>query len=166
MCTPLLHFHRVACRYRRLIWGLLIVLTMMVPSVISIAQPIADPDANAPGEFVASKPEDIVGIWETWFGGDIAYMRYNADGTSILASTLDALQNNYGVHGRFWFVGTVLHVEDKNSKGTGTYEIRVKTEGDTHVYLSFRVIEDPVRARAQDYERGMPRFDLSPQAAE
>jgi hypothetical protein len=91
-------------------------------------------------EFIASKPEDIVGIWETWYWGDIAYMQYKPDGTYILASTPEALENDYGKHGIFWFEGTVFHV--KGSGDEGTYEIRVKTGGDTRVHLSFQAIND------------------------
>jgi hypothetical protein len=160
MYTTLLNFYKVSCRYRGLIGGLLVVLTMLSAPATSIAQQ----PAPTPEEFMASKPEDIVGIWETRFWQEDAYLRFNADGAYIVASTLEALEDDHGHHGTFWFEEMVLHVKDY--RGEGTYEVRVKTEGDTRVHLSFQVLSDPFRARTRDWTKGMPRFEPSAQASE
>ncbi len=79
--TPL-NSYIVSCRCRRPIWGLLIILTIVLAPAISVAQQQAPSPTLAPGQFTASKIKDIVGIWKTQHKGAVAYMRYNADGTS------------------------------------------------------------------------------------
>jgi predicted esterase len=108
----------------------------------------------APSEFIASKVEDVVGIWETQFMGAVAYMQYEADGTSKLTDSLENLKKGIiGIPGTFWFEGTVFHVED--AYGEGTYEVRVQKEGDIPVHLDFVEINDPNPDRAGDLTAGM-----------
>lgn len=116
-------------------------------------------------EFVASKVEDVVGIWETQFMGSVGYMQYEADGTSKLASSLEDLENGIiGIPGTFWFEGEVLHVAD--DYGEGAYEITVHKKGDAPIQLDFLEIDDPNSNRAADLTAGMTWVAPSLQAAE
>jgi len=117
---------------------------------------------EAPGEFIASKVEDLVGIWETRFGGRVAYMQFEADGTLNLASTVEMLKQRATLilSGTFWFEGAVFHMKDNHVYGTGTYEVRVQKDEDKPIHLSFVVIDDPSRGRVADLTEGMSRIEL------
>ncbi len=158
--TPL-NSYVVSCRCRGLVWGLLIILTIVLAPAISVAQQPAPSPSLAPGELIASKIKDIVGIWKTQHKGAVAYMRYDADGTSKLAESLDDLSKGIIiVPGTVWFEGDVLHVKD--SYGQGTYRVRVRKEGNTPARLTFIKIDDPNTYRSQDMAAGMTWVAPSP----
>lgn len=117
--------------------------------------------ALAPGEFIASKVEDLVGIWETRGGGAVAYWQFEADGTLNVAPTVEMLEKRWAmISGTFWFEGTVFHMKDNHVSPTGTYEVRVQEEKGKPIHLSFTVIDDPVTGRVRELTAGMSRVEL------
>ncbi|MFB0547002.1 MAG: two-component regulator propeller domain-containing protein, partial [Anaerolineae bacterium] len=110
-----------------------------------------------PGEVIASKVEDLVGVWETRFMGVVAYMQFEADGTLTLARTVEKLESAPILSGTFWFEGTVFNMEDTLAYHTGKYEVRGQKEGDKPIYLTFIVIDDPDPDRVRDLTAGMSR---------
>jgi hypothetical protein len=105
-------------------------------------------------EVIASKVEDLVGIWESQYMGAVAYMQFEADGTFNLASTIEKLKTDPIAYGTFWFEGTVFNTKD-NLAPKCSYEVRVQKEGDRPIHLSFTVIDEPHPPRAQDLTKGM-----------
>ena len=159
MCPAVSHL-RISCFCkRRFIWMALAILT----PAISIAQ---EPTPTlAPNEFIASKADDIVGIWQSQFGGTMRYYtQYETDGTYVVASTIEDLEAKRGRRGTFSFEGTVYI--QKGRAGSGSYEIRVTKEGDKRVHLSFRVIDDSNTIRVRDLTAGMNRFEPPLQTSE
>jgi pimeloyl-ACP methyl ester carboxylesterase len=152
MCKLFVHVCRtLVCTYV-IVWMVLPIVLGMLTPLASMAQ--QSTPTLAPGEFVASKIEDIVGIWESRFIGAVAYMQYKADGTFKLAQSLEKLsQEILDISGTVWFEGTVLYVKDVY--GQGTYEVRVQKEGNTPTHLTYIVIADPVSDRTRDWNAGM-----------
>jgi TRAP-type C4-dicarboxylate transport system substrate-binding protein len=112
-----------------------------------------------PNELIASKPEDIVGIWETWFVGSVAYMQFEADGTLTLAYNVRDSKNYPILSGTFWFEGSLFKMKDNVGSGIGTYEIHVQKKDGNAVHLAFHAIEDPDATRRYDLSRGMTRSE-------
>jgi len=111
-------------------------------------------------EVIASKVEDLVGIWETRFMGAVAYMQFEADGTVKLAYTIKDMKRTQIMSGKVWFEGTVFHMDDNIDSGEGTYEVRVQKEGDRPVHLSFIAIDDAHNPnRLRDLTKGMTRVE-------
>jgi hypothetical protein len=114
----------------------------------STPTPLPPTATPAPVEVIATKVEDLVGIWTTRFKGEAAYLQYRADGTFRIAYTVADLVSKPAVSGTFWFEGTLFNTKD-NLCGKGTYEVRVQKGGDKPVQLSFTVVNDlcgpPVR---------------------
>ncbi len=70
------------------------------------------------------------------------YFRWEADGTAKRASTLDDLEENPDIDGRFWFEDGVYYVgDDPNCEGIGVYEAYLRIEGGRAVRLRMKVIE-------------------------
>ena len=110
-----------------------------------------------PDEFIASKIEDIVGVWEQHFMSGVAYIQYQEDGAWKLAYSVKDLETRPMMNGTFWFEGTVFTTKD--NYGQGAYEVRVTKEGGRAVHLGFSVIEDSLHDRIRDLSAGMTRID-------
>lgn len=148
-----INFYVLSFRCRGLIWGLLTILIILLTPAINAAQ---QPTSTlAPGEFIASKIEDLVGIWEMRFTGEVAYMQYKADGTWRLSQTIEELGSKPIARGTFWFEEKTYHHKGSLLEVIGRYEVRVQKEGDTPIRLSFITIEDQNPNRAQDLTAGM-----------
>jgi len=107
----------------------------------------------------ATRVEDLVGIWETWFTGSVAYMQFEADGTLTLGSRVEDLKRYPILSGTYWFEGSLFKVTESRHSEIGTYEVRVRKKDGNALHLSFHVIEDPVSHRAYDWGRGMMRVE-------
>lgn len=124
--------------------------TPLPPTATSPPRPTDTP----PPEAIASKVEDVVGVWKSLFEGRVAYMHFKPDGTFNLTKAVEELSTSY-VTGKFWFEGTVFHVDDELCRGPGTYEVRVLKEGDKRIQLTFVKIKDSCRERANDWRKPM-----------
>jgi hypothetical protein len=46
-------------------------------------------DETHPCDMMATRPEDIVGVWAVYFAAEPAFIRFNADGTWLIADTVE-----------------------------------------------------------------------------
>lgn len=103
------------------------------------------------GEIVASRTEDIAGIWMcTYHESGGYYTQFNEDGTYNTAASIDELETPFQ-WGPFWFEGTVFNIDGVAKSGLGRYEIRVRREGGEAVELFFIVVDDIWPRRAADF---------------
>ncbi len=165
-------FVRIFCA-----WMILIILTGCAPKPVKV-EPIASPTQTEPlstpvvtevpseaaatsapveNSFVASKAEDVVGLWNSCCDhGNTLFFKYNPDGTIQIAQPngLDAIKNTKnGVVNKFWFDGTVFHIQDINDPTSpcadmeGTYKLTVTQLDGQNSELKFEVINEPCKDR-------------------
>ncbi len=118
---------------------------------------ISSPTATLePDEIIASKVEDMIGVWTTRFGplGEDAFIEYKLDGTWVIAANIPELYTKPALSGTFWFEGTRFTTEDKLC-GPGTYEVRLKTKGKWHLQLTFLRLKDSCSPRVRNLSQGM-----------
>jgi hypothetical protein len=120
--------------------------TPLPPTATSIPRPT---DTPRPGE-IASKVEDVVGVWESRFQGSVAYMHFMPDGTFELTDSVGSLESRLYVFGKFWFEGTEFRVDDSGCRDPGTYEVRVLGQEDKRIQLTFTGIKDFCLERSGD----------------
>ncbi|UCC75880.1 MAG: WD40 repeat domain-containing protein, partial [Anaerolineales bacterium] len=93
-----------------------------------------------PVEILVTKPEHLAGIWfnpigERW--GQGPYYRFDADRTVKRGFTLEALQENPFIEGRFWFEDGVYYEEGQVCSPVGSYRVYLESEGGRAVGLRF-----------------------------
>ena len=118
------------------------------------ATPVPTPTPTAEPEVLATKNEDVVGIWlmVTSPSDPMHPTKW------LIEHTLDGARNytnisglGIGTHGEgnFWFEGGLYKVqipqgtEDANSTGIGTYQVYVTKRAGKPVELRFVVVDDP-----------------------
>jgi hypothetical protein len=113
-----------------------------------------------------TKVEDLVGIWEGWIMGSVAYRQFEADGTLKCAErSVEWLQDPSLLRysGRYWFEGEVFKFTESLGEsyghGPGAYKVWVRKKDGKSVHLSFHDIGDPDPIRAFDWSRGMVRVE-------
>jgi len=115
-----------------------------VPPTATPVPPTATPEPTAtpkPVEVTVTKVEDMVGLWERQ-GGEAGYIQINADGTFALAESAAGLKDGPPVYGTFQFTGSTLKIADNICEDEALYSVRLQTEGDKPVQLTFRKIKD------------------------
>lgn len=120
--------------------------TPLPPTATSTPRPTA---TLAPVEVIASQAEDVVGVWKSRFHGEVAYMHFKPGGSFRLDQTAEG--TNAYIRGRFWFEGTVFHLDDNGCDDLGVYEVWVLKEGDKPIRLTFVKIQDTCLERARDW---------------
>jgi len=119
---------------------------------------------TGPCDMIATKPEDIAGVWKQYLGnprfnapGGMGYIRYNPDGTFVWG---DSFENTAHPHqgypaGTFSFDGAEFII----GPAVGTpppcdapphYQLRVLKYGDQPVALRYVPIIDDCPSRSQD----------------
>lgn len=121
-----------------------------------------------PCDMIATKAEDIAGVWKQFLQGpffnapgEVAYIRFNVDGTLVLADTIEGTAKPYKNYptgtfkfdGQIWSTPTVLNdgVLAPCTLATDAYQARVMMYGDQPVSLSFVFISDGCFGRVLDY---------------
>lgn len=113
---------------------------------------------------LATQPQDIVGIWKQYLGnpmlnapGGMGFIRYNADGTYVLADTPENTAGPYQTYprGTFALENGVITIEVEGEMvppecRTARYELRVFRYGDQPVALHYAPVEDACVGRLQD----------------
>ena len=119
-------------KYRLHIFAMLIVLVCLASGMVLAQDATVEPTAptlpadmenalvpcaagvTGPCDLIAAKPEDIVGVWKQYLGGPrfnapggMAYIRYNADGTYVIADSIANTAQPYGSYpsGTYQFEG-------------------------------------------------------------
>ena len=120
--------------------------TTLPPTATSTPRPTA---TLAPSEVIASQAEDVVGVWKSRYQGVVAYMHFKPDGRFRLSLTVE--ETNAYIRGRFWFEGTVFHLDDDKCDDPGAYEVWLLKKGDKPIRLTFVKIQDTCLERARDW---------------
>jgi ligand-binding sensor domain-containing protein len=109
----------------------------------------------------ATRVEDLVGIWEGWYMGSVAYRQFEADGTLKCAAKVEWLEDSSRLtySGKFWFEGEILKITASGQPATGVYEVWVRKKDGKTVHLSFHDMGDLDHLRAYDWGRGMTRVE-------
>jgi hypothetical protein len=123
---------------------------------------------TGPCDFIATKAEDIVGVWKQFLQGDFfgapgeaAYIRFYADGTFNIADTIEnsakPFRNyptgTFAFAGQNWSTPVVLNdnVPAPCVLKTDAYQARVMKYGNQPVSLRFVLISDGCAGRISDY---------------
>jgi hypothetical protein len=110
-----------------------------------------------PAVVLATKPEHLAGIWlnrATPYGNPPRYYRFEADGTVKSGESLEELQENPFIDGRFWFEGGVYYEEGQYCVPIGSYQAFLDIEEGRAVALRFEEIDD---SDPSCFERSWPR---------
>lgn len=121
-------------------------------------------ESTGPCDMIATKAEDIAGVWKQYFGsprfnapGGVGYIRYNADGTFVWALSIEDTAQPYEdyPHGTFSFdsgefiIGPDAHTPPPCDVPPH-YQLRVLKYGDKPVALRAVKISDDCPGRSQD----------------
>ena len=123
----------------------------------------AEVTATTVCDMIATKAEDMVGVWSVYFNGEPAFLRFNADGTWVTGGTAEstsaAVVENYPA-GTSSFdadgVWTTLYTPLPNCQ-SGRYRVRMIMVGGQPVALNLALIEDCFAPRWSDYGYTMLR---------
>lgn len=112
-------------------------------------------------DMFATKPEDIVGVWTVYFNSMPAFIRYNVDGTWVMANTAartDAATVAGYPSGTFRFdegvftsLATITAAPLPEGCTAGRYLLRVIKVGDQPVALNHTLVEDCFVPRRTDW---------------
>jgi hypothetical protein len=135
-----------------------------LPSDMELALVPCGDDVTGPCDLIATSAEDIVGVWKQYLGGPrfnapdgMAYMRYNADGTWVIADSIENTaqpQEGYPT-GTFSFDGAQFIIGPAVDAPPPCdipphYQLRVLKYGDEPVALHYISIDDTCPNRLQD----------------
>jgi len=117
--------------------------------------PPPTPTPLPPTPVLAASAQDIVGTWQG-IGTDGLYMRFNADGTCYVATSLEALNTKPDAINTFRFEGTHLIMMEVEASGLPScgatpaiYEVQLQTNGN----IKFVKIQDTCSKRAASTSR-------------
>ena len=119
------------------------VCAMLVLSLVTAcapSPPTRTPErAATPVEVLATKPEDLAGIW---FDG-AWYHRFEADGTIKTVESIDDFDDpNYRLLGSFWFEDGMYYEQNAFCVGIYAYDIYLAIEKGRAVGLRMTLIEE------------------------
>jgi len=168
--------------------GVLIIVLLSLTSVLVMAQdatpeaaPAALPAAMeialvpcgdgvmGPCDLIATSPEDIVGVWKQYLGnprlnapGGMAYIRYFADGTYVIADTIENtaqpdsgyLSGTYEFEGDQFIVGAAVGAPPPCDLASH-HQLRVLKYGDQPVALRYVPITETCPGRLQDLSQAL-----------
>jgi hypothetical protein len=124
---------------------------------------------TGPCDLIATKAEDIIGVWKQYLGGPrfnapngMAYIRYNADGTYVIADSIENTAQPTPPYpsGTFSFedaqliIGPAVDAPPLCAKPP-RYQARVLKFGDQPVALRYVPIDETCPARLQDLSQAL-----------
>jgi hypothetical protein len=119
---------------------LMLVLSLVAACAPAAPTPTPTPVARpTPVEVRATKPEHLAGIW---FDG-ASYGRYDADGTITIAESIENLDSDYVMTGRFWFEDGIYYEEPPVCLSLLVYEVYLQIEEGRAVRARLTIIEEP-----------------------
>jgi len=170
------------------LYGVLIVVLLSFASVLVVAQdatpeaaPAALPAAmeialvpcgdgvTGPCDLIVTSAEDIVGVWKQYLGSPrfnipdgMAYIRYNGDGTYVIADTIEHTAQPYGIFpsGTYSFDGGEFIIGPAVGAPppcdiASRYQLRVLKYGDEPVALRYVPINETCPGRLQDLSQAL-----------
>ena len=127
----------------------------VIPSKPLIACP-ADVTVTTVCDTIATKAEDMVGVWAVYFLGEPSFVRFNADGTYVYGTTAEGTStvtadspsgtSSFDKDG-MWTTTFDPLPECK----TGRYRVRVIMVGGKPIALNLGLVEDCFALRSSDY---------------
>jgi hypothetical protein len=118
----------------------IVVLQLVAACAPAAPTPTRTPEPTAtPVEVRATKPEHLAGIW---FDG-ASYQRYEADGSLTIAESIENLDSDYIMTGRFWFEDGKYYEEPPICLGVFAYEAYLRIEEGRAVRIRMTVIDVP-----------------------
>jgi hypothetical protein len=138
-----------------------IVLVALTLSACGAPPPTPVPTPTVVPEVLASKAEDVVGVWLLDAGSEGEYhLEYTKEGTYSTTAVSGPVKGATFDTGKFWFEGTQLKLESTGGcftmQGTkpciGIYQVYVTKKGDKPA-LKFVVVEDPFYDRRADMHK-------------
>ncbi len=119
------------------------VFVMLVLSLVTACGPTAPTrtpgPAATPVEVLATKPEDLAGIW---FDG-AWYHRFEADGAIKTVESIDDFDDpNYRLLGFFWFEDGTYYEQNAFCLGIYAYDIHLEIEKGRAVRLRMTLLEE------------------------
>jgi hypothetical protein len=140
----------------RLILISAIVLVTLTLSACGAPSPTPVPTPTVVPEVLASKAEDVVGVWFLDGGSEGEFhLEYTKEGTYSLTAVSGSVKGGTFDAGKFWFEGTQLKFESTEDCLTaqgetkpciGTYQVYVTKQGDKPA-LRFVAVEDQFFSR-------------------
>jgi hypothetical protein len=115
-------------------------------------------------DMIATQPEDIIGVWTLYFNAEAAFIRYNADGTWVIADTVEHTAGApiegfpYGIYS---FDADGMFTNSSPDIGLpeecvgGQYILHVIKVGDQPVALNHAVRDDCFAPRRTDWAYSM-----------
>lgn len=138
-----------------------------LPPSMNVALVPCGTGVTGPCDLIATKAEDIVGVWKQYLGGpqfnapkSMAYIRYNSDRTYVIADSIENTAKpfkNYPT-GTYQFDGARFIVDPvvgSPCPGPGIFQLRVLKYGDNPVALRYVTISDPCTGRSQDLSQAL-----------
>jgi len=125
---------------------------------------------NIPCVVLATKPDDVVGVWKQYSGnpafasvGNMAFLRINLDGTFALGATIEGTRASAMTlpHGTYRFEGSrmILSVQgippNMPECAKAIHEVRVLRLGNQPVALSYTMLEDTCKPRIADLSQAV-----------
>ncbi len=141
-----------------------LVLAQDFPAFGPPAEPLrtcADDDLDSQVcDMLATQTEDIVGIWSGYFAAEPAFIRYNADGTWVMADTVENFSDvsvegyptgtySFDEEGVFTTLDTTGELPEDCQ--AGHYLLRVIKVAGQPVALDMSMLDDCFGPRSQDY---------------
>jgi hypothetical protein len=134
----------------------------MAPPTVPLNACAEDDSVIQACDVIATQPEDIAGIWTIYFGAEPAFIRYNLDGTWVIADTAEntasALVAGYasGIYsfddeGLFSSSSPELDPPLPEGCEVGQYILHVIKVGEQPVALNHAVREDCFGPRRTDW---------------
>jgi hypothetical protein len=126
-------------------------------------------DATGPCDLIATKAEDIVGVWKQYLGGPrfnapggMAYIRYNADGTYVIADSIANTaqptapypSGTFSFEGAQFIIGPAVGAPPPCNIAPH-YQLRVLKVGDQPVALRYVPISEGCPSRIQDLSQAL-----------
>jgi hypothetical protein len=139
-------------------------VSITLPKDMEVALVPCGAGVTGPCDLIATKVEDVVGVWKQYLGGPPAnapggmtYIRFNADGTFNLADTVEHSAKPMDLYpsGTYKFEGGLLVFDAITTapppcNGPGVFQARVLKYGDKPVALRYVAISDTCGPRLQD----------------
>lgn len=126
---------------------------------------------NIPCVVLATKPDDVVGVWKQYTGnpafapvGNMAFLRINLDGTFALGTTVEGTRTPTAPfpYGTYRFEGSRMILSVQGVAATAmpecakaVHEVRVLRLGTQPVALSYTMLEDTCKPRIADLSQAV-----------
>ncbi len=130
-------------------WGELIIFALALLLTAAACAPSATPSPSVEPEVLATKNEDIAGVWlqvlppSGELGPGEVHAEYLADGSgvgTVISGKFAGTKSNI----KFWFEGGLYKTQQPSGDTRiGTYQVYVSKRGGKSVQLRFVAVDDP-----------------------